>query len=338
MSSQAAKCKRFWSVQRIDNSLQHDGWRIEPSSNELMHYGIGGMKWGIRRFQNKDGTLTPAGKKRYGADVEEVKKKLDAARLKESEAKATYEKKQNRMIRLNPFEPEHSGRKYAKAMKQANKIDKILQRMPKDLPVGKIEEKGSDKSSVKISKDYKQNIKNFDKLSAEDKKVASEEIFKKIDELIESGHDGEADDRADEMSDKLYSMLPSNVFDVDAKDPISEENHHIYDVEFKILNRQAELKKQIGFKPTQYSSNDSQKVTEQKKQQEHDNWDRLMKAIYKDDKIQELCREQKRSSEALRNMVLSTLNLSDSERVKSWIDQLILGGRNYTYMDYLQPD
>ncbi len=31
----------------------------------LKHYGILGMKWGIRRFQNKDGTLTPAGKLRY---------------------------------------------------------------------------------------------------------------------------------------------------------------------------------------------------------------------------------------------------------------------------------
>ncbi len=34
-------------------------------NNELMHYGVLGMKWGVRKYQNKDGSLTAAGKKRY---------------------------------------------------------------------------------------------------------------------------------------------------------------------------------------------------------------------------------------------------------------------------------
>ena len=34
-------------------------------TNELQHHGIKGQKWGVRRFQNKDGSLTPAGRKRY---------------------------------------------------------------------------------------------------------------------------------------------------------------------------------------------------------------------------------------------------------------------------------
>lgn len=62
-------------------------YTMKIDSEELAHHGIKGMKWGIRRYQNKDGSLTAKGRKRYlnedGSLTEEGKKrvaKLDADR------------------------------------------------------------------------------------------------------------------------------------------------------------------------------------------------------------------------------------------------------------------
>lgn len=56
-------------------------------NGELYHWGIKGMKWGVRRYQNKDGTLTDAGKKRYDYEADKGdynQQKADGTRFKQT--------------------------------------------------------------------------------------------------------------------------------------------------------------------------------------------------------------------------------------------------------------
>lgn len=92
-------------------------------SDELQHWGIKGQRWGVRRYQNADGTLTDAGKKRYNAEIEKLKaeeKKIKAA----EKVAANKQKTQAKINKLDAKKQELEDRKKALKGKKTGDSDK----------------------------------------------------------------------------------------------------------------------------------------------------------------------------------------------------------------------
>ena len=68
---------------------------------ELYHYGILGMRWGVRRYQNKDGSLTAAGKKRKRTYAEDIKSMSDQE-LRTKINRMNLEKRYMELVKKNP--------------------------------------------------------------------------------------------------------------------------------------------------------------------------------------------------------------------------------------------
>lgn len=77
-------------------------------SDELKHWGILGMHWGVRRYQNPDGSLTPEGRERYGVGTAK-----ETMRLSYSKKYETLKNKKNRTEKEEKyFKILEKGRKY----------------------------------------------------------------------------------------------------------------------------------------------------------------------------------------------------------------------------------
>ena len=104
---------------------------IVTSNGELYHWGIKGMKWGERRYQNKDGSLTAAGKKRYREARDDFDRKRDAKR-REKERNNSNDKAQDTELAKRLMREELKDAKlkseYSKATNRPDNVNETLQK------------------------------------------------------------------------------------------------------------------------------------------------------------------------------------------------------------------
>lgn len=70
------------------------------NTDELQHHGVPGMKWGVRRYQNKDGSLTPAGRRREAKlDRQMAKQAQKYNKLKSKKLSDTHNKSYRKKVK-----------------------------------------------------------------------------------------------------------------------------------------------------------------------------------------------------------------------------------------------
>lgn len=113
-----------------------------------MHHGIHGMRWGVRRYQNKDGSLTAAGRKRIN-QLDSEYQKLTGKKLSKSSESNTVKKTSAKPKKISEMTNEEIQEKINRI-----RLERTLESLtPKEISSGEKFAKFIGDSTVKIAKE-----------------------------------------------------------------------------------------------------------------------------------------------------------------------------------------
>lgn len=179
-------------------------------TDSLSHYGIKGMKWGVRRWQNSDGSFNSAGKQRYFGDGsgENYKQKYKTAKKEYNKAFNKYYYKSHQAFSLSKKKREANQERFNEALAKAHNLNVAKQEYKTSKALEKSKKFNDSINSARKKNDTR--LENKYNKKVESGKMTKEEASRRLDDFRQGT-------KMVETGQKKYDAVIKNYGDVRLK-------------------------------------------------------------------------------------------------------------------------